>query len=148
MSTQPNVIIPVLFYRDVRTAFDWLADTYGFTPDILFQDDQDNIIHAEMTLGPARIMVGPTELAEWSQSPAAMNGHSSQQLYVYVDDVMAHHNHAAGAGADIAAPPEAQFYGDKTYRTTDIEGHRWVFAEKIRTVGRDEMAQATGLRVT
>jgi len=148
VSTQPNAIIPVLLYRDVRAALGWLADTYGFTPDILFQDDQDNIIHAEMILGQARIMVGPTGLAEWSQSPAAMDGYSNQQLYVYVDDVMAHHAHAAGAGADIAAPPETQFYGDKTYRTTDIEGHRWVFAEKIRSVSRDEMAQATGLRVT
>jgi uncharacterized glyoxalase superfamily protein PhnB len=49
-----------------------------------------------------------------------------------VDDVDAHHARARAAGATIAAPPEDQPYGDRSYRAVDPEGHRWIFAGPAR----------------
>ena len=48
-------------------------------------------------------------------------------VYVYVDDIAAHHARAAAAGATIVAEP-AEDHGTTIYRAMDPEGHRWIFA--------------------
>lgn len=148
MSPLPPPAIPVLFYQDVRKALEWLEENYNFIPVVRFEDENGGIVHAEMKLGGARIMIGPSNLVDWAKSPAALQGQNSQQTYIYVDDIMAHHAGAEMMGATITVAPEEQFYGDKTYRSTDLEGHRWVFAQKCKDVSKAEMAEATGLKVT
>jgi hypothetical protein len=44
--------------------------------------------------------------------------------------------------------PEDQFYGDRTYRAVDPEGHVWTFAQTVRQVTREEAEQASGLKIT
>ena len=38
--------------------------------------------------------------------------------------------------------PSDQFYGDRVYRCTDLEGHHWTFAMHVRDVSRDEAEAA------
>ena len=38
------------------------------------------------------------------------------------------------------------FYGERAYVAADLEGHYWTFSQPVRTVSRQEMEQATGLR--
>ncbi len=66
-------------------------------------------------------------------------GHVTQNLYVYVEDVDEHFEHANEACATILAEPEDQFYGDRTYRVEDLEGHQWAFAQHVRDVAPEEM---------
>jgi uncharacterized glyoxalase superfamily protein PhnB len=47
---------------------------------------------------------------------------------VRVDDVDAHFRRALAAGATVIDQPADQEYGERTYRATDVEGHRWIFA--------------------
>ena len=49
-----------------------------------------------------------------------------------------------GGRGEIAAEPEDQFYGDRTYRAVDPEGHRWTFAAKVRDVSKAEAEAALG----
>jgi len=42
------------------------------------------------------------------------------------------------------AEPEDQFYGDRTYRAIDLEGHRWTFAAMVRETTRAEAEAALG----
>jgi uncharacterized glyoxalase superfamily protein PhnB len=60
------------------------------------------------------------------------------------DGLDEHCARARAAGAIIAAEPEDQFYGDRTYRAIDLEGHRWTFAAKVREVSKAEAEQALG----
>ena len=139
--------IPVLFYSDVKRALNWLEDKYGFQITTIFEDNQGHIAHAEMRLGEARIMVGPANITDWAKSPASMGGNNSQQTYIYVGDVDSHFERANEQSAQIISQPEEQFNGDKTYQTVDLDGHRWIFAEKIRDVSKQDMAEITGLTV-
>ena len=52
-------------------------------------------------------------------------------LFVDVDDVDAHYEHARSAGARIDGPPIDQPYGRREYGARDLEGHRWWFGKPI-----------------
>jgi hypothetical protein len=43
--------------------------------------------------------------------------------------------------------PQTQFYGDRTYRARDPEGHSWTFAQTVKAVTREEAEKASGLRI-
>ena len=59
-------------------------------------------------------------------------------------DLDAHCERARAAGGQIVAEPEEQFYGDRTYRAADPEGHRWTFSVHVRDVSRTEAEAAIG----
>ena len=61
------------------------------------------------------------------------------------EDIDAHCAHARKAGAKIAQEPETQFYGDRTYRAKDPEGHIWTFGVTVRKMTPDEWDKASGL---
>ena len=44
----------------------------------------------------------------------------------------------------IVQDPADQFYGDRTYRAIDIEGHMWTFAQHVRDVSRAEAEASLG----
>jgi hypothetical protein len=46
------------------------------------------------------------------------------------------------------AEPEDQFYGDRTYRAIDLEGHMWTFFVHVRDVAKAEAEAAIGQRIT
>jgi uncharacterized glyoxalase superfamily protein PhnB len=58
-----------------------------------------------------------------------------------------HCERARAAGAVIAAEPEDQFYGDRTYRALDLDGHCWTFSAHVRDVTRAEAEAAIGQRI-
>jgi uncharacterized glyoxalase superfamily protein PhnB len=92
-------------------------------------------------------MVG-TEWSEKHRSPASLDGRNTQTTHIYlrsqsVDD---HCRIAREAGAVIIAAPETQFYGDRTYRAADPEGHIWTFSETLQVMTPTEWDKATGLR--
>jgi hypothetical protein len=44
--------------------------------------------------------------------------------------------------------PADQFYGARTYRCRDLEGHMWTVSQTTRKVSREEAEQASGLKIT
>jgi uncharacterized glyoxalase superfamily protein PhnB len=52
-------------------------------------------------------------------------------LFVEVDDVDAHFERAAGHGATILREPEEPGIGMRIYSAEDIEGHRWMFGQRL-----------------
>lgn len=120
-------------YRDSKAAFRWLEDAFGFEPLFVLLDADGNLAHSEMEYGPSTIMVGN----EWSddhRSPANLDGKNTQTVHVQLgrgEDIDAHCAKARAAGARIIAEPETQFYGDRTYRAKDPEGHIWTFGVTV-----------------
>jgi uncharacterized glyoxalase superfamily protein PhnB len=69
-------------------------------------------------------------------------------LHVHVaDDIDGHCERARAAGAVILQEPTDQFYGARTYRARDPEGHVWTFDQFVRTVTREEAEAASGLKI-
>jgi uncharacterized glyoxalase superfamily protein PhnB len=64
-------------------------------------------------------------------SPLAVDVANSG-LFVHVDDVDAHYQHARSAGARIDSEPVHQPYGQREYGARDLEGHRWWFAAPVK----------------
>ncbi|MDB5396845.1 MAG: glyoxalase [Rhodospirillales bacterium] len=140
-------IIPALFYDDAAAALVWLETAFGFETRLCITDESGKVMHSEMSFADGRIMVGPTGWSDWAKSPKSLGGANSANLHVGVDDVDAHCAHARASGAVIVQEPADQFYGDRTYRARDPEGHYWTFGQHRRDVSVAEMEAATQLKV-
>ena len=140
-------LTPSIFYRDPKAALDWLEKAFGFERSMVITDQAGNLAHSEMRVGDGLIYVG----SEWTDSfasPASVGGKNTQAIHVHVrHDIDEHCARARAAGAVIQQGPSDQFYGDRTYRASDPEGHVWVFGQAVRQVSREEAEQASGLKI-
>lgn len=141
-------LIPAICYRDPRAALDWLERAFGFELVMLIEDAAGRLGHSEMRHGEALIMIGD-EWTENHRSPASIGGKNTQTVHVNVDiDIDVHCARARAAGAEILMEPADQFYGARTYRCRDPEGHMWTVSQTTRQVSREEAEQASGLKIT
>ena len=143
---RPKGLSSAVCYRDARAAFRWLEEAFGFEPLFVILMPDGNLAHSEMTYGHSVVMVGN----EWSaehKSPASLGGMNTQTVHVQLaegDDIDAHCERARKAGATIIAAPETQFYGDRTYRAKDPEGHIWTFGVTVERKSPEEWDRAIG----
>lgn len=136
-----------VFYRDPSAALDWLEKAFGFERTMVITDQEGRIAHSEMSFGDGYIMVG-TEWADFTASPVSVGGKNTQLIHVQLPDgIDAHYARAKAAGAAILQEPTDQFYGDRTYRARDPEGHVWTFGQTVRRVSREEAERASGLKI-
>jgi uncharacterized glyoxalase superfamily protein PhnB len=119
-------LTPYLYYNDLAAALEWLGKAFGFAERMKIPGEDGALMHAEVALKDCVVMMGPPSQESETVSAQDLPGVSAS-LYVYVDDVDAHHAMAASAGAD---PGELQdmFWGDRMYAVRDLEGHHWTFA--------------------
>lgn len=148
-----SVLTPTAFYRDPKAALAWLEKAFGFDISLLLTDPEGNLAHAEMSYRGAPIGVageweiGGAGSAAKAVSPQTTGGGLTQFVWVEVEgDIDAHHDRAKAAGARILQAPEDQFYGARTYRALDLEGHVWNFRQAVREVSLEEMEAVTGLK--
>lgn len=136
-----------LCYRDPKAALKWLEAAFGFEAVMVITDAEGNLAHSEMRFGNGLVMVG-TEWTADHKSPKSISGHNTQTVHVHVEeDIDRHCARAKAAGAEIIMAPETQFYGDRTYRARDPEGHIWTFGQTVKTVSREEAEKASGLKI-
>lgn len=137
-----------LFYQDPRAAIDWLQKAFGLELTMLLEDADGGVAHSQLSYGDSVVMVG-TEWTEDHKSPKSIGGKNTQTVSIQIDDdIDAHCARARAAGADIHAEPETQFYGDRTYRCRDPEGHIWNVSQTVAVVSREEAEAASGLKIT
>lgn len=143
---RPKGFSSAVSYQDPKAAFRWLEQAFGFEPLFVILDADGNLGHSEMTFGESVVMVG----SEWSddhRSPRSIGGKNTQAVHGQLaegDDIDAHCERARQAGAEIVQEPESQFYGDRTYRAKDPEGHIWTFAVTEKRMTADEWDKAGG----
>ena len=53
-------IIPSILYNDAAAAIDWLCNAFGFEKHLIVPDENELIVHAQLTLGDIMIMIGST----------------------------------------------------------------------------------------
>jgi len=139
-------ITPAISYLDPRAALDFLRNAFGFELDLLIEDENGNVAHSQMAYGDGKIMVG----TEWSanhKSPKSIGGLCTQTVHMHLtENIDAHCETARKAGAEIIAECETQFYGDRTYRARDPEGHIWTFSQTVEVMTPAEWDKNTGLK--
>lgn len=128
-----KMIIPCLNYADALAAIEWLCKAFGFEKHLVVPGEEGQIIHAELILGDAMIMLGScdsgTEFSKMVKRPADVGGIETQSPYIVVDDteIDCHYANAKGNGARIVIDLKAEDYGGKNYSCYDLEGHLWSF---------------------
>jgi len=144
---RPKGLSSAVCYKDAKAAYRWLEEAFGFEPLFVILDADGKLGHSEMTFGNSVVMVGN----EWSadhKSPKSIGGKNTQTVHVQLaegEDIDTHCERARQAGAEILQKPEAQFYGDRTYRARDPEGHIWTFAVTENGMTPHEWDKASGL---
>ena len=132
-----------LTYRDPVAAIDWLCRALGFEVRLKIEGDAGAIVHSELVLGEALIMVGgegaPDASPPWRRtfhSPRSTYGAITASMMLYVDDVDAHGERARGCGATIIDEPSLHDYGaeywvDRSYGLLDCEGQMWWISQRL-----------------
>lgn len=144
---RPKGLSSAVCYREPKVAYRWLEEAFGFEPKMVILDADGNLAHSEMEYGNSVVMVG----SEWDadhRSPKSMDGKNTQSVHVQLaegEDIDEHCGRARQAGAEIIQEPETQFYGDRTYRAKDPEGHIWTFGVTVRHITPGEWDEASGL---
>lgn len=146
--TYNPVLTPTLMYRDPLAAMTWLENAFGFETITLITYEDGKVGHAEMAYRGAVIGIA----GEWEapmlgnakmRSPKTTGGIATQFLWIALPEKIEEHcAKARAAGATITQELEDQFYGARTYRAQDIEGHVWCFSQHIRAVSQAEMEKA------
>ncbi len=145
--TKRPSLASALCYQNPKAAFEWLEAAFGFEPAMVILGADGELAHSEMRLGDGLIMVG-SEWNERTKSPKSIGGHNTQSVHVQIEaDIDGHCERARKAGAQIQQEPADQFYGDRTYRALDLEGHIWTFGQTVKVMGEDEWAAASGMTV-
>jgi uncharacterized glyoxalase superfamily protein PhnB len=145
---RPKGLSSAVCYLDPKAAFRWLEEAFGFEPLMVILDEKENIAHSEMKYGDSVVMIGN----EWSgdhRSPKSVNGKNTQSVHVQLErgeDIDAHCERARRAGSEIMQEPSTQFYGDRTYRARDREGHIWTFGVTVEEIGPEVWDKASGLK--
>ncbi len=129
-----------LYYRDAAEAIDWLCRAFGFEVRLKVEGEGGRIEHSELVLGGGLIMVADVSKQDkmpYIRCPRDIGGGNTQNMMVYVDDAEAHCKRARDAGATIVTEMKTSDYGeeywtDRSYECTDIGGHHWWFAERMR----------------
>ena len=151
MESRPAVIACV-FYKDPIAAMRWLEQAFGCETTALVVDAEGRVGHAEVSFHGCPIEIagewtGPQIANAPMRSPESLGGANSQFLRLTVDSGLDELcARARAAGARITQEPEDQFYGARTFRAFDPEGHVWNFAQNIAQPSVAEMEKASGLK--
>ena len=148
MATHPALSSAVV-YKDPKAALKFLEAAFGFELTLLIEDADGNLAHSQMNWGDSLVMIG-NEWTEEHRSPASIGGLMTQTVHIQIPTgdgtVDAHCERARKAGAVIIAEPSTQFYGDRTYRCKDPEGHIWTVAQTIEVTDPADWEAKTGLK--
>ena len=130
-------IVPYLYYPDAAAALEFLVAAFGFEVASAVRDDEGTVWTSTIRLGDGLVMVGPG-LEGFGTAAVPEGSLATSRLFVLVDDVTAHHAHAADAGATVVSPPADHGGGHRQYVARDPGGHEWIFAQPVEQLGGED----------
>lgn len=125
-----QAVLPMLVCRDVSAEIDFCKTIFNAVEKVRRPGPDGEDAHAALTINEAMIMLE----CEWptiASRPPQTDGSSPVIIYVYVADVDLAIEKAVAAGAKVLLPAKDQFWGDRTARIMDPEGHVWMISSRI-----------------
>lgn len=123
---------------DTAAAIRFYQQAFGATERFRLVEPSGRIGHAELTLGPAVLMLSDA-FPEWGLTAPPGDTDIGASVHLHVDDCDAVTAAATAAGATLLMPPTDQFYGERGARLRDPFGHTWLIGHSIETVSPEEM---------
>lgn len=103
---------PYLMVRDAARAIEFYKASFGATEVVRLADPSGNVMHAELRIGNAGIMLAEEFPDMGYRSPEALGG-SPVSMFLYVEDVDAFVAKAIAGGARESVAVADQFDGDR-----------------------------------
>lgn len=138
MSVAIHEVFAYLRVRDTAAAIRFYQQAFGATERFRLVEPSGRIGHAELTLGPAVLMLSDA-FPEWGLTAPPGDTDIGASVHLHVDDCDAVVAAATAAGATLLMPPTDQFYGERGARLRDPFGHTWLIGHSIETVSPEEM---------
>jgi PhnB protein len=125
-------VFPYLCVRGAAAAIEFYKSVFGAEELFRMADPNDRIVHAELKLGPATLMLAEEQPEHGVQSPLAFGG-SGTTLHLHVENVDTLARRAVEAGATMLREPADQGHGERQCRFRDPFGHEWLLGHPIET---------------
>ena len=133
-------ITPYMRIRDAAAAIDFYKKAFGAVERFRMPGPEGKVMHAEIMIGDAIIMI-TEEAPDWGAlSPLSLKG-TTVGLHHYVTDTDAAFKKAVEAGCKPSMPPADMFCGDRFAKVTDPFGHEWTIATHKEDLSPDEMGK-------
>lgn len=131
-------VTPYLIVSGAAQALDYYKMAFDAQEIMRMPSPDGKIMHAELQIGSARIMLADEVPQMGHKSPQTLGG-SGVGLMLYVTDVDDTFQRAVSGGATVMRPVINQFYGDRSGTITDPFGHQWTIATHVEDVPEAEM---------
>lgn len=128
-----TALTPYLVVGDAAGAIAFYQKAFGAREIGRLSGPGGKIVHAELEIGGAKLMLSDEFEATTNRSPKSLNG-TTASVYVYVADADAVFKKAVAAGARSLMPPADMFWGDRYGKLEDPFGHQWSIATKREEV--------------
>lgn len=129
---------PYIIVNGAARAIDFYKAAFDATERVRLADSNGKVMHAEIRIGDAQLMLADEFPEMGYRSPESLGG-SPVSLLLYVEDVDSFFIKAIAAGARETMAVADQFDGDRRGTLTDPFGHIWMFATKKEDVSLEEM---------
>ncbi len=110
-----------------QRVIDFVKQTFDAEELRRYDNPDGTIMHAELRLGQAVVMLGSAkDEVQGMRSPREAGGVTGG-LYVWMPEVDEHYGRARAAGAEIVLELREMEYGSREYTCRDPEGYLWSF---------------------
>jgi PhnB protein len=131
-------LTPYLVCKDAAKAIEFYSKAFGGKEIMRMPGPNGRVMHAEMTIGNAVLMLSDENEERGYLSPQSIGGTATSIMF-YTDDVDTVFNRAVALGAKVEMPPADMFWGDRMGNLKDPFGHNWAVATHKEDVSPDEM---------
>jgi PhnB protein len=136
-----HTITPHIVVRDATAATDWYKQVLGAEERSRIEVPGGKLMQVELWFGDSAVMLADEFRELGVLSPLSVGG-TATVLHLYTNDVDALWKRAVDAGAEVRQQLQDVFWGERYGQITDPFGHRWGLAQHLRSVPREEIADA------
>lgn len=129
---------PYLYVNMASAALEFYQKAFNAKVLISIKDDKNRIVHAEMEIGKARIMLSDEFPEQDCYAPRDLGGTTSG-IMLFFEDSEKVFSQAIAAGARELSKVEDLFCGDRGGKILDPFGHQWFIYTHTEDVSYDEM---------
>ena len=134
-----TTVTPTLTVTDARKAIEFYKKALGATERGRFEGQDGKILHAEIQIGNAPVMMNDEVMG--SRSPQSVGG-SPVSFYLYFEDADAAFRKAIAAGGKEVMAVTDMFWGDRMGQFEDPFGYRWTVATRTKEMTSEETKKA------
>lgn len=131
-------LVPHLFVEDIHHATAFYQEAFGAVELLRNTLADGTVLFIELAMGEARLLISQETPQLNALSPTTIGG-TPILLTLETDDPDDILRRATFAGAEVEAPVEEMFFGERYGRVVDPAGHRWALTTKREQFSPDEV---------